>query len=111
MNRFFFSRVDLPCACLDSLSTRARHVWTSGPFVPVLNPCLTGVGPCFICGFLWTIGARLLEHCWTVMDSWVILSLGFQFEFFVSLPCSKGLEWVVSLEISVGFIGWEFGWL
>ena len=52
-----------------------------------------------------------LEHCWTVLDSWVILSLRFQLELFVSLPCSEGLEWVVSLEISTGFIGWKFGWL
>ena len=52
-----------------------------------------------------------LDHCWTVLDSWVIGSFGFQVELFVSLPCSEGLEWVVSLEISAGFIGWKFGWL
>ena len=52
-----------------------------------------------------------LDHCWTVFDSWVISSLGFQLELFVSLPCSEGLEWVVSLEMSAGFIGWKFGWL
>ena len=52
-----------------------------------------------------------LDHCWTVLDSWVILSLGFQLELFVSLPCSKGLEWFVRLEISAGFIGCKFGWL
>ena len=27
------------------------------------------------------------------------------------LPCSEGLEWVVSLEVSAGVIGWKFGWL
>ena len=52
-----------------------------------------------------------LDHFWTVLDSWVISSLGFQMELFVSLPCSEGPEWVVSLEISAGFIGWKFGWL
>ena len=52
-----------------------------------------------------------LHHCWTVLDSRVISSLGFQLEFFVSLPCSEGLEWVVSLEIFAGFIGSKFGWL
>ena len=52
-----------------------------------------------------------LDHCWNVLDSWVISSLGFQLELFVSLPCSEGLEWVVSLEISAGFIGWKLGWL
>ena len=109
MNYFLFSGVDLPCACLDSLWTRARPVWTSGPFVPVLDPCLISVGPWRICGFLWTIGELLLDHCWTVLDSWVISSLGFQWELLVSLPCSEGLEWVVSLEISADFIGWTFG--
>ena len=39
------------------------------------------------------------------MDSLVISSLGFQLELFLSLPCSEGLEWVVSLEISASFIG------
>ena len=52
-----------------------------------------------------------LDHCCTVLDSWVILSSGFQLELFVSLPCSEGLEWVVSLEIPAGFIGWKFGLL
>ena len=111
MNFFLFSRVDLPCARLDFLWTRARPVWTSGPFVPVLDPCLTGVGPWLICGFLWTIGELLLDHCWNVFNSWVILSLGFQLELFLSLPYSEGLGWVVSLEISADFIGWKFGWL
>ena len=31
-----------------------------GPFVPVLNPCLTGVGPWLICGFLRTFGELLV---------------------------------------------------
>ena len=52
-----------------------------------------------------------LDHCWTVTDSWVIWSLGHQLELFVSLLCSKGLEWVVNLEISAGFIGWKVGCL
>ena len=52
-----------------------------------------------------------LDQFWTVLDSWVISSLGFRLESFVSLPCSKGLECVVGLEISAGFIAWEFGWL
>ena len=52
-----------------------------------------------------------LDHCWTVLDSWDISSLDFQLEMFMSLPCSEGLEWVVSLEISAGFIGWKLdGW-
>ena len=51
------------------------------------------------------------DHCWAVLDSLVILSLGFQLELFVALQCSEGLEWVLSLEISAGFIGWKFGWL
>ena len=49
-----------------------------------------------------------LDHCWTVFDYWGISSLGFQLEMFVLLPCSEGLEWNVSLEISAGFIGWKF---
>ena len=52
-----------------------------------------------------------LDHCWTVLDSWVISSLGFQLEWFVSLPCSEGFEWMVTLEILAGFIGWKFGCL
>ena len=59
------------------------------------------------CGPLVKSCGRSLDHCWTVLDSWVISSLGFQLESFVSLPCSEGLEWVVSLEISAGFIGWK----
>ena len=62
-------------------------------------------------GFCGALMNFWLDHCWTVLDSWVILSLGFQLELFVSLPWSEGLEWVVSLEISAGFIGWKFGWL
>ena len=42
----------------------------------------------------------------TTLDSRVISSLGFQLESFVSLPCSEGLQWVVSL-ISAGLIGWK----
>ena len=52
-----------------------------------------------------------LDHCWTVLDFWIISSLGLQLELSVSLLCSEGLELVVSLEISAGFIGWKFGWL
>ena len=52
-----------------------------------------------------------LDHCWTVLDSLVISRLAFQLELFVSLPCSEGLEWVLSLEIYAGLIGWTFGWL
>ena len=47
-------------------------------------------------------GGRLLEHCWTL--SWVISSLDFQLELFVSLLCSEGLKWVLSLEISAGLL-------
>ena len=50
------------------------------------------------------------DHCWTVLDSRVISSLGFQLELFVLLPCSEELEWVVSLERSPGFTGWKSGW-
>ena len=32
-----------------------------------------------------------LDHWWTVLDSWVILSLGFRLRLFVSLPCSEEL--------------------
>ena len=88
-----------------------RPVWTSGPFVPVLEACLTGVRPWLICGYLWTIGELLLDHCWTVLECCLISSLGFQLESFVLLPCSEGLEWVVSLEISADFIGWKFSGL
>ena len=102
----FRNHLDLLCARLDSFWTCARPVWTSGPFVPVLDPCLTGV-----VGFCGPMVISWLDHCWTVLDSWVISSLGFQLELFVSLPCSEGLEWVVSLEISAGFIGWKSGWL
>ena len=44
-------------------------------------------------------------------DSRVISSLGFQLELSVSLPCSEGLAWVVTL-ISAGLIYLEigFGW-
>ena len=31
-----------------------------GPFVPVLDPCLTSVGPWLICGFLWAFGELLV---------------------------------------------------
>ena len=72
------------------------------------SPSRTRIGSFVgICGPLVNIW---LHHCWTVLDSWVISSMGFQLELFVSLPCSQGLEWVVSLEISAGFIGWKFGW-
>ena len=50
------------------------------------------------------------DHCWIILDSWVISSLRFQMELFVSLPCSEGLEWVVSLEISVLLVGNFGGW-
>ena len=94
-------------------------MWTSGPFLPVLDPCLTAIGPWLISrsfvAHLWffygpflNVGVQLLGHCWTVLDSWVILSLDFHLELFVSLLCSEGPEWVVSLEISAGFIGWKF---
>ena len=64
---------------------------------------------------LWTSGASFLgffgplvnfwlDRCWTVLYSWVISSFGFQLEFFVSLPCSEGFKWVLSLEISPGWL-------
>ena len=56
----FFSRVELLCAHLHPFWTRARPVWTSGQFVPVLDPCLNGFGQWLICGFLWTIGELLV---------------------------------------------------
>ena len=115
----FRNHLHLPCARLDSLWTLAHPGWTSGPFVSVLEPCLTIVGPWLILGlicgsfvgFCRPLVNSWLDHCWTVLDSWVISSLGFQLELFVSLLCTEGLEWVVSLEISAGFIGWKFGWL
>ena len=88
-------------------------VWTL--FGPVLVPCglvdpsWTRIGS-FV-GFCGPLVTFWLDHCWTVLDCWVISSVGFQLELFLSLPCSEGLEWVVSLEISAGFIGWKFGWL
>ena len=91
---------------------RGRPVWTSGP---VLDPywlvCepLLGRGP-FV-GFCGSLVNSWLDHCWTVLDSWVISSWGFQLELFVSSPCSEGLQWVVSLEVSAGLFGWKFGWL
>ena len=61
---FFFLRVDHS----GSIWTYFVPVWTlfgpvlvpCGPFVPVLDPCLTGVGPWLNCGFLWTIGELLV---------------------------------------------------
>ena len=87
-------------------------MWTSGP---VLDPYWLIFEPLLDRGlFVGFCGALVnfwLDHCWTVFDSWVILSLGFQLELFVSLPCSEGLEWVLSLEISAGFVGWKLvGW-
>ena len=79
------------------------------PFGLSLDPSGTRIGS-FVrfCGPLVNFW---LDLSWTVINSWVISSLGFQFKLFVSLPCSEGLEWVVSLEISAGFIGCKFGWL
>ena len=88
-------------------------VWTL--FGPVLVPCglvdpsWTRIGS-FV-GFCGPLVNIWLDHCWTVLHSWVISSLGLQLQLFVSLPSSEGLEWVVSLEISAGFIGCKFGWL
>ena len=89
-------------------------VWTL--FGPVFVPCGL-VDPSWIyeplldrgsfMGFWGPLVNFWLDHCWTVLDSWVILSLGFQLESFVPLPCSEGLQWVVTLEISAGFIGWK----
>ena len=107
--------LDLPCARLDLFGpvfVPCRLVdpsWTRiGSFV---NHCSTLAHLWIICGFLGALMYFWLDHCWTVLDSCVISSLGFQFKLFVSLPCSEGLEWVLSLEISAGFIGWKFGWL
>ena len=108
----FRNHLDLPCARLDSLWTRARPVWTGGP---VLDPYWLICEPLLdrgsFVGFCGPLVNSWLDHCWTVLDSWVISSLDFQLELFVSLPCSEGLEWVVILEISAGFIGWKLvGW-
>ena len=87
-------------------------MWTSGPVLDlywlICEPLLDRGS------FVGCYGPLVnfwLDHCWTVLDSWVISLLGFQLELFVSLPCSEGLKWVLSLEISAGFIGWRFGWL
>ena len=81
-----------------------------GPFVPVLDPYWLICKPLLPRGsFVGSCGPLVnfwLDHCWTVLDSWVISSFRLQLELFVSLPCSEGLECVVSL-ISAGFIGWE----
>ena len=78
MNSFSFLKGG-PTLCpfglsLDPCSSRVDHwtnpvsVWTlfgavlvpCGPFVHVLDPCLTGVGPWLICGFLRTISENLV---------------------------------------------------
>ena len=68
------------------------------------------VGLWLICGsfvgFCGPLVNSWLDDCRTSLDYWVISSLGCQLELFVSLPCSEGLEWVVSL-ISACFIGWK----
>ena len=86
-----------------------------GPFVPVLDPYWLICEPLLdhgsFVGFCGPLVNLWLDHCWAVLDSWVISSLGFQLELFVSLPCSEGLKWVVSLEFSAAFIGWKsVGW-
>ena len=72
-------------------------MWTSGP---VLDPYWLICEPLFdrgsFVGFRAPVVNFWLDHCWTILDSWVISSLGFQLELLVSLPCSEGLEWVVS---------------
>ena len=70
----------------------------------LVDPSWTRIGS-FV-GFCGTLVNFWLDHCWTVLDSWVISSLGFQLELFLSLPCSEGLEWVVEL----GNLCW-FYWL
>ena len=104
--------LDLPCPCLDSPWNRARPVWTSGPVLDpywvVCEPLLDRGSFVGICG---TLVNFWLDHCCTVLHSWVISSLGCQLELVVSLPCSEGLDWVVSLKVSAGFNCSKFGWL
>ena len=86
-------------------------VWTSGPVMdPYWLPCEPLLDLGSFVGFRGTLVRFWLDHCWTVMDSWATSSLSFQLELFVSLPCSEEFEWVVSMEISAGFIGSKFGW-
>ena len=61
-----------------------------------------------MCGFLWTIGELLVGSLLDGIGFFGHFVIGFSLELFVSLPDSEGLEWVVSLEISAGFIGWKF---
>ena len=55
----------VPCGLVDHLDptwTRVRPVLDRGSFVGFCGPLVNS----------W------FDHCWTVLDSWVILSLGFQ---------------------------------
>ena len=109
---FLCGLLDLPCARLDSPLICARPVWTSGP---VLDPYWLVCEPLLdrgsFVGFCGPLVNFWLDHCCTVLDSWVISSLVFQLELFVSLPCSEGLQWAVSLKASAGFFGTKFGWV
>ena len=112
MNSFLFlkggpfrNNLDLLCARLDSLWTRARPVWTSGPLVPVLDPCLTAVGPWLIWGFSWTIGELLVGSLLGRIGFLGHFVIGFSVGTVRAVAASEGLEGVVS------FISWKFGWL
>ena len=69
------------------------------PFGPFLDPCSSSVDQWSVLDPYWLICDPLLDrgpflgfrgplvnfwsdHCWTVLDSWVISSLGFQLELF-----------------------------
>ena len=87
-----FGLLDLPCALLDSLWTRARPVGTSGAVSDqhclICEPLLDRGS--FV-GFCGPVVKFWFDHCWTVFDFWVISSLGFLLELFMQCPHPCGL--------------------
>ena len=85
---------------------RARPVWTIGSSVPVLDPCLTLVGPWLICGsFVGFYGPLVnfwLDHCWTVLDSWVKGTLSL-------LHVIIHGRWLMCMRSHSGKIQWKMG--
>ena len=58
---FFFSQGWTYLVPVWTLFARARPVWSIGPFGPVLDTCLTIVGPWLICG-------SFVDHCGSLLD-------------------------------------------
>ena len=65
-------------------------MWTSGPFVPVSDPCLTIVGPWHICG-------SFVDHLWIFADHWCTLVAG--------CWILAGPYWILG-----SFRHWAFSW-